>query len=533
MAEPKTLHGLGYLGKCYNIITLDPLNMGVANGAEQNEVMQKHVLDLGVGEGDTDVSPRAEYKVPKGVTVSSPYSTEATTLKSVLFNSYDFSNELKSEMSANAGVSGLFEFSGSKSAREFAKTSGSRKQAFTYATMRVRNHDVKVSLDEVSPERLNASFAKRVSGLPPQRATEPQKKEYVKFIEDFGTHFTRGVSLGGFAYSLVSKQETKLGDSSESEATFKQQASLEIKGFSAGAKAEETQKKIKQADLEHKITREALVFRGGKGTLHEIKDDWTGDLEEMPAPISLGADLQRLEVVLTPYFFPDGKDIAEKQQALKQAIDDYVVSKGLSLDDKIREGDQLSFEKPLTALPDIDGVLVWQQDPKNLKNLEFKHPGTGGISQKPTIKLMPVTPASDGLVRTGEPLRIWIEVPNGPKGYLTVGAYNVVTVPENNSGVFLAPSLLGPGQGLLRQQWKAYFIGGGGIAMDRTAVRPLVSGDRVMFVPISIGGNEFGVLGGETKDPDQLVVIRSSRDPSYSGDAWRWALTVKRTGRPV
>jgi hypothetical protein len=511
------LKDLGYLGKCYDVVTLDPLDMG-------GSAKETNALRLTVGSED-------DGKLPAGVTVNSVYNTDATASKSVLFNSYDFIKEFSSSMSVNAGLPGMFELSGSVSAKEFTQASGSRKQAFAYATIRVQNHKVAVDLDQVSPTCLDRSFAAGVGTLPAEWATKEQKAAYTKFIQKFGTHFTRKVSLGGFAYSRVSKEETQIGAKTESESEFTAKASLEVAGFESGASLANTRKEISQRDQTNKIHRESIVFRGGIGTSHEIKDDWSSGLDERPAPISLDAELQRLSVLLTAYFFEGDAAIDQKRNALDQAINDYLVSKGQLFDGRMHDGDDLSLQQPHPSLG-IERVLFWTHEAPlgKDKQLFFKNPALAlkpGQVQ-PTIKLKLVNQPEDGLLMTGQPVTIWVEVPGGPKGYLTL----TDSTDDTDYLVTLAPD-----SSALNSHWKAVFMGGGDIATPATTPRPLVSGDRMLFVCCkTLPNGQFATLGrpGRISGPsDYLVAGGTGFDPRYSGsygqDISRLTMTVRKT----
>lgn len=326
------LNGLEFLGKCYDLLTLDPLNLG-------GSAKTSNAVDTARGGGDT--YEQGPYTVPAGLSLHSPFNTEAKTFKSLVQNSYDFQNEFSSTLEMNAGVEGFFEFSNSNSFKEITQASQSRKQVSTYAIVYVQNHVVALDLHSPGKLPLDAAFAGAVTGLPAGGETPAEQRAYAEFIKRFGTHFTRRLSLGGMAYSRVSGLTTKVLASREREDEFKTSAKLEMDIFKSGVGLTEARKQLQKSDEENEVERGVVVFRGGIGSMHEIADDWFNGLQDRPAPIPMGTELARVSELLIAACFPADPAIARKRQSLDQAIDHYIVSSGGALDGTIRYGDKV------------------------------------------------------------------------------------------------------------------------------------------------------------------------------------------------
>jgi ornithine decarboxylase len=98
--EPKTIPNIDYLGRSYDVVTMDPLNLG-ATSKNQN------VIDIDVEEGHTVHTRDGAYIVPAGVRHEAPFSMSYETASTVMSSSYEFQREKKIAVSAEARVSGL------------------------------------------------------------------------------------------------------------------------------------------------------------------------------------------------------------------------------------------------------------------------------------------------------------------------------------------------------------------------------------------------------------------------------------------
>ena len=84
--EPKTIPNIDYLGRSYDVVTMDPLNLG-ATSKNQN------VIDIDVEEGHTVHTRDGSYIVPKGVRHEAPFSMSYESASTVMSSSYEFQKE--------------------------------------------------------------------------------------------------------------------------------------------------------------------------------------------------------------------------------------------------------------------------------------------------------------------------------------------------------------------------------------------------------------------------------------------------------
>jgi hypothetical protein len=504
------INGLEFVGKCYDVLTVDPLNLGgSAKGANAIDLARD-----GVG-----TYTQGGYTMPRGASLHSPFSTEVTTSRSLIRNSFDFQNEVSSSFEASAGLGGLFEYSASTSFKEISTVSESRKRVFSYVTVYVQNHIVGLELDDPSVLRLGAEFARAVAALPARRETSADRQAYASFVQRFGTHFAKRVALGGMAYSRVSSSASSIATSKEKEESFKASASVEIEAFKSGASATDAHKRVEKSDQENEIDRTQLVFRGGIGNTHEIADDWFSGLEDRPAPIPFRSELERQSTLLTSAFFPNDAAIDAKRQALDAAIDDYIIENGGMLDGVIRYGEKLA-------------MWYGASDHKRraFANLAMRELVFRNMSAAPTNALAPATlTIVDPQGRWGapgqEPREVKIGASEAPiairveagslSGYLEVQ-------PEVKDAYGRPYRPIGITSDLNRAttRWSLGLTDGQRNMVEPRASRPLVSGDFVVSVHLNQPEGKFFRIIASQSMPDADYPLRAMgtpTDPMFGG----------------
>jgi hypothetical protein len=344
-------------------VTTDPLNLG-ATSKNQN------VIDIDVEEGHTVHTRDGYYIVPAGVRHEAPFGMSWETASTVISSSYEFQQELKVAVSAEAGVEGGFEFSASASSRDMERQTGSRKRAFVYSRAYQEDHILDLSLDDPkAPLAVTPEFHDAVVALPYPDEMPDWEAKYDAFLERFGTHFTKGIRLGGLAFQRTSGLATTYLRSTESERTLQTKAGVQVEAFHAKASAEAAQAIASKADQESSLERTSLEFRGGLGSPTGINDQWFASLVDRPAIVKAG--LERLSYLLTPRFFPEEEFIDELQKLLDIAISKWIETKG----QPSRETAPLRYGEPVvTILPWTDGKteqigLVF--DPTKVGNIGF------------------------------------------------------------------------------------------------------------------------------------------------------------------
>jgi len=510
---PEEINGLEFVGKCYDVLTVDPLNLGGS---------AKGVNAIDIARNDNGTYTQGGYVVPKGASLHSPFNTEVMSSRSLIRNSYDFQNEISSTFEASSGLSGLFEYSASTSFKDISSVSESRKRVFSYVTVYVQNHVVGLELDDPSVLHLGAEFARAVAALPAQRETAADQRAYAAFVRRFGTHFAKRLSLGGMAYSRVSSTASSIATSKEKEESFKTSASLEIEAFKAGASASDAHNSVQKSDQQNEMDRTQLVFRGGIGNTHEIADDWFTGLADRPAPIPMRSELERQSTLLTSGFFPSDPSINAKHQALDAAIDDYIIENGGMLDGVIRYGDKLAMSYGAS-----------DHKRRAYVNLAMRELVFRNMSAAPSNSMVPATlTIVDPQRRWGMPGQephevkigtseapIAIRVETGTQGdvpgYLTVqpGAVDPSGKPYNAIGITSDLSKA-------NTRWSLGLTDGQRNVVEPRGSRPLVSGDPVVSVQLDQATRTYFRITANVSTPDADFPLRGTRsptDPMYGG----------------
>ncbi len=356
MADPVLIPNSDYLGRCYNVVDMDPLNLGATAKSE-------NAIDLDVGEGRTTTTHDGSYTIPAGVHHRGVYSMSWETQSSIISSSAEFQEEFKQSVEADAGVEGAFEFSASHSLREVSKQAESRKDSFVYS--RAYQEDHRLTLDLANPKTplaVTPEFADAVDELLPPDAPD-WVQPYQALVKRFGTHYTTEIVLGGLAFQRTTGSSKTFLKSSESEESLKAHAGVQIKAMKAGATAEESKSVAAKTDSENHLERTALEFRGGDGSPSGIDESWIKSLHERPAIVK--AKLDRISTLLTGRFFPDDEYIDNKRFLLDQVINDWIVKKGKPGCETapLRCGEPVVLALPwadgkTVQLPTLDGVTL-------------------------------------------------------------------------------------------------------------------------------------------------------------------------------
>jgi hypothetical protein len=320
MAEGKLIPNIDYLGTAYDVVEMDPLNLGDTS-------KNQNIFALSVEEGWASPTPDGIYLVPNGVRHHAPFSMGYESASTAMSSSYEFQQEVKLQVDVDAGVEGAFEFSASASNREVEKVTESRNRTFSYYRAYQDDHILDLDLDnENAPLALRPEFQDAVLALPNPDEVPDWGQKYDEFIATWGTHFTKGIVLGGLAYQRVSGKASTLLRSTESEQELKAGASAEFEAFKGGAKLDSAKSQAESKATEYSLELDKLEFRGGDGGTDEIASTWFQSCVDRPAITK--ATLERLSYLLTLRFFPNKDNIDEIQGILDRAITDSIQTRG-------------------------------------------------------------------------------------------------------------------------------------------------------------------------------------------------------------
>jgi len=425
MAAVEPLLNQEFLGRCYDIVTLDPLDLA-------SSAKYVNAVDMSVDDGNVVDTRGRKILVPPGVNPAKVITSMSWESQSRLISSsYEFQQEFKIAVEAEAGVEGVFEFSGSASTRQMESLTQTRKQTFVYSRAYQQNHGLELNLaDADAPVKLTEGFSKAVRNLPVGEFSAV-RGAYDEFVKTFGTHFTKEIILGGMAFQRTSGLASRWLSSREKEEELKAKASAEVEAVKAGVGTEMARSEAKKVDNENSLERTQLEFRGGTGSPNGINDDWIQSLDDRPTIIK--AKLEKLTKLLTRRFFPDVADIEDRQGLLDIAIYTWIKTKGTPGCDKqpLQYGERfaLGFIFPGKQLPTPG--LFWAD--KTGGSLFWPRPGQKSDRPIAIVTIERASGRGEGTILAGDEVRVRV---TGTPALLQLGDTNPFNSVANADTVF-------------------------------------------------------------------------------------------------
>lgn len=176
---------------------------------------------------------------------------------------------------------------------------------------------------------LSDQFLSFVSKLP-SVVGEKSNTSYSQFIDTYGTHFAKQVSMGGqFGYLSLfntSSVVNMVSSQFDMSAMAGYSADYAIHGSSDKTINQTLVKRFNEARLE------VTVLYSGGSPPQKVSDwnvtQWYNSVQKNAIPVRI--DLERLSSLFTEVYFPGDKNIKEKQSLLESAITTYCDSMSLS-----------------------------------------------------------------------------------------------------------------------------------------------------------------------------------------------------------
>jgi hypothetical protein len=326
-AEEKTiLHGelavplknLSYLGRGYDITTLDPILLG--NSVDH---FPKGAV-IEIDSSNTKPIPDGSAEIPKG-TEYAPLSGGISRAEShELFTSYDFQQEFSANIEVSVGLPGVFSASQSVSYENFKQVTKTHEM-MQIITERVALIHALSLLKDYPPEKLKVAerFAAQVAKLPHDK-TAKSFAAYRQFIEDFGTHYADRIIFGGRVIQRINLTGETYYELKSHKIDIGGKAEGILKGIELGGSSNQSYSQKHIFEKRSKDRVESAQFSGGRPKSNF--DDWVDSLDKDPGPVKM--KLSPIYDVLTKEFFPNDPHIQAKQKLLKVAIDSYVKNNG-------------------------------------------------------------------------------------------------------------------------------------------------------------------------------------------------------------
>ena len=303
------LSNVSFLGRCYDILTLDPLN---ASRTAKSCVAFAFRKD----EGDP-IPGEAKKLKPRGTrfTPGAGGSLSDRTQTSLLYTASDvqalFQNSLGSLVLKTLGNFLPFSHSANYNKIKREVQQERRLSAFTQAEF----IDYSLELNLESPENLHISdeLKQAIEQL-------PEVSDQVAcqgFIEKFGTHVSTHVKFGGLAYRQLSFDFSAYSSVASSKVDVQAELSkLMLADLNLGVNVDSVHASVREN------VKSSSQYQYSGGTPNTDLNTWFASIREDPAPVEMV--LLPIYELLTETFFPDDAAIVQKQEYLRQAITTYL-----------------------------------------------------------------------------------------------------------------------------------------------------------------------------------------------------------------
>ncbi len=297
-------NNITYLGRCYDILELDPLDTAKTAKTLSTFEFKSEAAKPIQGEADNKLQPiGSNFSPGEGGSISS-------TTK-MLFTTSDIQEMFDSTLGSGllGLLTGILPFSLSGSYKKFKREITSQKRIYAFTKAEFVDFTLELQLD--SPENLfiDEQFQQAVANLP---IDEPSVA-YQTFIRNFGTHFAQLVRFGGLAHQSINFEASQYSKFLQRGIDLKIQAAG-IFDLNFGRKNQDT--------LETEIIDRSEQIQFNGGTPNSELNEWFKSIRQDPAPVEM--NLLPLHTLFTAVFFPGDENIAQKQTLMEQAVNSYL-----------------------------------------------------------------------------------------------------------------------------------------------------------------------------------------------------------------
>lgn len=295
------------LGRCYDILYLDPFNILGDQSAKPTQV-----FDFYPQEGDSQRDESDDLLIPKGAryTPGSTGKMEVSSQTQLLYTESDVQNMFASQLGATLTqlLGAVLPFSLSTSYASYKRDRTFKKNVYAFTKAEYTHYTLAIDSPHSTDLHLNETFRQAVIRLP-----LTANYEYLNFINDFGTHTATQVDFGGLFHHRYCLTQSSY------EGIVQSGGNVSVEAKHAFA-AKYERKREGNTRKEFSDISEVSDFCGGmKGKdIH----DWFGTIKADPAPIHL--ELMPLYELLESNLFPEDEQIIKKRSLLATATQTYL-----------------------------------------------------------------------------------------------------------------------------------------------------------------------------------------------------------------
>ena len=293
------------LGRCYDILSLDPFNILGNESAKATQVFDFYEAYPELDEGETVL-------VPKGVRYisGSRGQMEVSSQSELLYTESDIQKMFASTLGAalTKVMGAILPFSLSASYGSYKRDRKLNKNIYAFTKAEYIHYSLLLDRQQSSALHLNETFRQAVAQLP-----LTSNYEYLNFIDNFGTHTAIKVEFGGLFHHRYCLNKSSHASMVQAGGNV----SIEAKRAFDAKFGKKSQGSRFQ---EFSYSSDVYDFCGGmkKENIH----DWFATIKADPAPIHL--ELMPLYELLDSRSFPEDEQIIKKRSLLELATRTYL-----------------------------------------------------------------------------------------------------------------------------------------------------------------------------------------------------------------
>ena len=295
------------LGRCYDILYLDPFNI---LGDESAKATQ--VFDFYPQEAYPEIDEKETILIPRGIRyISGSHGRmQIDSQSNLLYTEADVQKMFATTLGASLTrlLGAVLPFSLSTSYASYKRDRNIKKSVYAFTKAEYVHYILELDRQQSATLHLNKIFRQAIAQLP-LAATY----EYLNFINDFGTHTAIQVQFGGLFHHRYCLSQSSYAAVVQAGGDV----SLEAK-HAFEAKYENK----RQGSTFKEFSDSSEVFDFCGGMKRENIQDWFSTVKADPAPIHL--ELMPLYELLDSRFFPEDEQIIRKRSLLASATQTYL-----------------------------------------------------------------------------------------------------------------------------------------------------------------------------------------------------------------
>jgi len=302
-----------FLGMGYNAMTRDPDN----NLHDPGFTFE--FLEF-TWENNIMTSDR-RYLVPDNILATQSMSCGLTSETKTVFGARSYQDALSTDVPVEVGAGGLAwsaRFSASVGYQRVNQETSQNRRIYTSSRAKCIHYELSVNYVD-APVTLMSNFERAVRSLPLVR----DDSAYIRFINTYGTHFTKLVLMGAKMVIRSEFDETALTKMEEEGLSIEVGAQASFMCFNAGVESETETSREQREQFENSRRTYSASYLGSQPTLDGRWETWAQTTANSPYPVEY--ELAPLTELFAVKFFPDmpSSDLSSRRDLLIAAYDTY------------------------------------------------------------------------------------------------------------------------------------------------------------------------------------------------------------------